>query len=271
MLAFLARRDLPLFLVQASVAAGLGVTAVLGVLVLKWRLPPAEVALLVLLFVGITALVLSAEPHPSQPLGTAGLIALVVVLGAIAVRRLLRGPAARRARLGGARLAGRDRVLRRRGRRPPAGRVGVGRGVRHRPAALPADRPLAGRPAAARPGHAARLDHGGGRRDGRRRRGARRDRRPAAARRQDRPGREWLAAARLPGHAGRGDRPDPVRRAAAPPPPLVRPRLADPTVRRVNSKAKPSGAGQPRPGTGPRARPAYASTQRRSLATFLMI
>ena len=39
MLAFLARRDLPLFLVQASVAAGLGVTALLGVLVLKWRLP----------------------------------------------------------------------------------------------------------------------------------------------------------------------------------------------------------------------------------------
>ena len=46
-LAFLARRDLPLFLVQASVAAGLGVTAVLGVLVLKWRLPAAEIALLV--------------------------------------------------------------------------------------------------------------------------------------------------------------------------------------------------------------------------------
>src|SRR5918912_3067362 len=39
LLAFLARRDLPLFLVQASVAAGLGVTALLGVLILKWRLP----------------------------------------------------------------------------------------------------------------------------------------------------------------------------------------------------------------------------------------
>ena len=45
-LAFLARRDLPLFLVQASVAAGLGVTAVLGVLVLHWRLPKAEIGLL---------------------------------------------------------------------------------------------------------------------------------------------------------------------------------------------------------------------------------
>ncbi|MFJ6198325.1 hypothetical protein [Micromonospora sp. NPDC092111] len=84
-LAFLARRDLPLFLVQASVAAGLGVTAVLGVVVLKWRLPVAEVALLALLFAGITALVLSAQPAPSKGLGTAGLVALAVALGGIGV------------------------------------------------------------------------------------------------------------------------------------------------------------------------------------------
>jgi hypothetical protein len=84
-LAFLARRDLPLFLVQASVAAGLGVTAVLGVVGLKWRLPKAEVALLGLLFGGITALVLAARPAPSRQLGAAGLIALTVALGAIAV------------------------------------------------------------------------------------------------------------------------------------------------------------------------------------------
>ncbi|NYH43211.1 multidrug transporter EmrE-like cation transporter [Micromonospora jinlongensis] len=83
--AFLARRDLPLFLVQASVAAGLGVTAILGVLVLKWRLPAAEVVLLALLFAGITALVLSARPAPSKQLGTAGSIALLVALGIIAV------------------------------------------------------------------------------------------------------------------------------------------------------------------------------------------
>jgi hypothetical protein len=84
-LAFLARRDLPLFLVQASVAAGLGVTAVLGVVVLKWRLPKAEVALLALLFGGVTALVLAAEPAPSRQLGTAGLIGLAAALGVIAV------------------------------------------------------------------------------------------------------------------------------------------------------------------------------------------
>ncbi|MDG4793803.1 hypothetical protein [Micromonospora sp. WMMD1082] len=84
-LAFLARRDLPLFLVQASVAAGLGVTAILGVVVLKWRLPLAEVVLLVLLFAGITALVLSARPAPSKALGTAGMVALLVTLAVIAV------------------------------------------------------------------------------------------------------------------------------------------------------------------------------------------
>nr|WP_238425007.1 hypothetical protein [Micromonospora parastrephiae] len=84
-LAFLARRDLPLFLVQASVAAGLGVTAILGVVVLKWRLPVAEVALLALLFAGITALVLSARPAPSKQLGTAGSVALLVALAVIAV------------------------------------------------------------------------------------------------------------------------------------------------------------------------------------------
>lgn len=82
-LAFLARRDLPLFLVQASVAAGLGVTAVLGVVVLKWRLPAAEVALIVLLFGGISALVLSAQPAPSRQIGPAGLVALAIALAVI--------------------------------------------------------------------------------------------------------------------------------------------------------------------------------------------
>jgi len=84
-LAFVARRDLPLFLVQASVAAGLGVTALLGVLLLKWTLPVAEVALLGLLLVGITALVLSAQPAHSRQLGTSGVIGLAVTLAVLAV------------------------------------------------------------------------------------------------------------------------------------------------------------------------------------------
>src|SRR3712207_6929370 len=81
LLAFLARRDLPLFLVQASVAAGLGVTALLGVVVLKWRLPGAEVALLVLLVGGVFALVLSALPAPAHPIDAAGVAVLGVAGG----------------------------------------------------------------------------------------------------------------------------------------------------------------------------------------------
>jgi hypothetical protein len=85
LLAFAARRDLPLFLVQSSVAAGLGVTAVLGVLVLNWRLPKAEMGLLLLLFAGLAGLVVAAEPHPSRRIGTALIIGLCIVLGGLAV------------------------------------------------------------------------------------------------------------------------------------------------------------------------------------------
>jgi len=84
-LAFLARRDLPLFLVQASVAAGLGVTALLGVLILKWTLPLSEVALLVLLLGGITALVLSAQPAHSRQLPTSAVAGLAVAIPLVAV------------------------------------------------------------------------------------------------------------------------------------------------------------------------------------------
>jgi hypothetical protein len=83
-LAVLARRDLPLFLVQASVAAGLGVTALLGVLLLRWRLPLAEVALLVLLGAGVVALIVAARPAPSRHVGTAAEFALAAALLAIA-------------------------------------------------------------------------------------------------------------------------------------------------------------------------------------------
>jgi hypothetical protein len=85
LLAFMARRDLPLFLVQSSVAAGLGVTTLLGVLVLKWRLPKAEVALLGLLCGGVAGLVIAARPAPSRQLGVAGDVGLAVVLLAIGV------------------------------------------------------------------------------------------------------------------------------------------------------------------------------------------
>jgi len=84
-LAFFARRELPLFLVQASVGAGVGVMALLGVAVCKWRLPRAEVGLLALLGLGLGSLVLAAKPGEAHRIGTAGVIALAVVFGAIAV------------------------------------------------------------------------------------------------------------------------------------------------------------------------------------------
>ena len=214
--AFLARRDLPLFLVQASVAAGLGVTALLGVLVLKWSLPRAEIALLGLLLAGITALVLSAQPAPpassARPGWSAWLwrSAVIAVVGFFAVR--LHGALG----LGGPGFAWPGWLLRGRDRGPAAGRRALGGRRLRQSAALPADRPLDRRPVAARPGHAARFHDRGGGRDGRRRRGARRDRRPAAARRPDlsRPG--VAGRPRLRRHARRGHRPDPVRGAAAP-------------------------------------------------------
>ncbi len=79
-LALLARRDLPLFLVQSAVAAGLGVTTLLGVLVLKWRLPGTEIALLGMLCLGLTGLVIAAKPAPSRQLGAAGVLGLAVAL-----------------------------------------------------------------------------------------------------------------------------------------------------------------------------------------------
>lgn len=88
-LAFLARRDLPLFLVQACMAAGLGVTAVLGVVVLKWRLPRAEIAILTVLGGGLVALVLSADPAPSRQIGPLGLILLILALIGVAAAGVL--------------------------------------------------------------------------------------------------------------------------------------------------------------------------------------
>jgi hypothetical protein len=84
-LAFFARRELPLFLVQASVAAGLGVMALLGVVFLKWRLPRSEIGLLALLGLGIGALVISAKPGVAHRLTPAGIVMLFAVLVVIGV------------------------------------------------------------------------------------------------------------------------------------------------------------------------------------------
>ncbi len=89
--ALAARRDLPLFLVQSAVTAGLCVTALLGVITLKWKLPPAEIALLTLVVLGIGALAASAEPSKGEQLGLRGIIALVVALAVIAFGSIFAG------------------------------------------------------------------------------------------------------------------------------------------------------------------------------------
>ncbi|ADD44830.1 hypothetical protein Snas_5195 [Stackebrandtia nassauensis DSM 44728] len=94
LLAIAARADLPLFLVQAAVAAGLGVTAVLGVVLLKWRLPKAEIALLIGLSLGIVMLVISAKPSASKDLDLVAILALagswvlIAVAGWFTARKL---------------------------------------------------------------------------------------------------------------------------------------------------------------------------------------
>jgi drug/metabolite transporter (DMT)-like permease len=94
--AFLARADLPLFLVQTTAAAGLGVTALLGVFLLHWRLPRAEIILLCTLAVGLTGLIISAQRSPSHELRTGEVLALasgvlvIALLGMLAAR--LHGP-----------------------------------------------------------------------------------------------------------------------------------------------------------------------------------
>jgi hypothetical protein len=82
--AFLARADLPLFLVQTTAAAGLGVTAILGVVVLKWSLPRAEIVLLVTLAVGLAALIASAQRSPSKELRAQEIVCLALGIGVVA-------------------------------------------------------------------------------------------------------------------------------------------------------------------------------------------
>jgi hypothetical protein len=91
LLAFFARRELPLFLVQGSVAAGLGVTVLLGVAVLGWRLPAAELGLLALLCVGVAGLVISARPAASRQVSLSAVIVLGGALVLIAVLAILAG------------------------------------------------------------------------------------------------------------------------------------------------------------------------------------
>ncbi len=80
-LAFLARADLPLFLVQAGASSAVGIAAVLGAVVLGWRIRGAELAALGLLAAGLLLLVGAALPSPSQDIGLGLGLLLLATLG----------------------------------------------------------------------------------------------------------------------------------------------------------------------------------------------
>jgi drug/metabolite transporter (DMT)-like permease len=97
-LAFLARADLPLYLVQAGAMSAVGIAAVLGAVLLGWRIRPGEIGALVVIACGLLLLVGAAMPGPAQQMSLgAGLVLaalLVVVLGLAVPASRLAGPRA---------------------------------------------------------------------------------------------------------------------------------------------------------------------------------
>jgi hypothetical protein len=87
-LAFLARADLPLYLVQAGAMSAVGIAAVLGAVLLGWSVRPAEIAALAVTACGLVLLVGAAQPGPAldlSPPAGAGLAVLLVTVVALAV------------------------------------------------------------------------------------------------------------------------------------------------------------------------------------------
>ncbi|MDX8031993.1 hypothetical protein SK803_17345 [Lentzea sp. BCCO 10_0856] len=76
--AFLARESLPLYLVQAGSSCAVGVAAVIGVLLLGWRIRRVEIAVLVLMACGLLLLTGAAAPSTAHELP---LLPAVIVLG----------------------------------------------------------------------------------------------------------------------------------------------------------------------------------------------
>lgn len=95
-LAFLARAELPLYLVQAGLSSAVGLAAVLGVVLLGWRILAGELGTLAVLTLGLILLLGAAQPsaaHDVPPwvgLGLLGLLGAVTGLAVFAAR--LPGP-----------------------------------------------------------------------------------------------------------------------------------------------------------------------------------
>lgn len=106
-LAFLARANLPLYLVQAGAMSAVAIAAVLGAVLLGWTIRLVEIGALVVVAAGLLLLVEAAVPSPAKDLPVSAGWALVglLVLVAVAAVPLARVPGSRGAiALGG--LAG---------------------------------------------------------------------------------------------------------------------------------------------------------------------
>lgn len=87
-LAFLARAELPLYLVQAALCSAVGLAAVIGVVLLGWRVWASELGTLAVLTFGLILLVGAAQPsaaHDVPPWVGLGLLGLLVVVAGLAV------------------------------------------------------------------------------------------------------------------------------------------------------------------------------------------
>lgn len=85
-LAFLARADLPLYLVQAGAMSAVGLAAVLGAVLLGWRIKPSEIAALVLVALGLVLLAGAARPSVALDLQVwAGVVMLGALVGTAAL------------------------------------------------------------------------------------------------------------------------------------------------------------------------------------------
>ncbi|WP_445185051.1 hypothetical protein ACTXG6_43030 [Pseudonocardia sp. Cha107L01] len=98
-LAFLARATLPLYLAQAGSTSAVGLTAIVGMMIFRWRIRRFEVGALLAMAAGLLLLAVSALPSPAEPM-SGGTTVLMVVSLMVAV-----GLAAPAARIPGARGA----------------------------------------------------------------------------------------------------------------------------------------------------------------------
>ncbi|WP_112270701.1 hypothetical protein [Lentzea terrae] len=82
--AFLARAELPLYLVQAGSSCAVGLATAFGLLVLNWRVRPLEIAVLVMMATGLILLVTASESSVAKDIPTVpGLIFLGLPLPVI--------------------------------------------------------------------------------------------------------------------------------------------------------------------------------------------